>query len=142
MPHRRDNSLQSAVPAMRSLSLSPARGSLYSRSAAPVRVPERSYMFSHRRSGVDACESAPEASLLAPAGAYLPSHCRSAGCLRTLAPVLSPPRTAAPTPETPTPRLAARTAPHLIPPPPSPLRGQKEAGNRGRSRVGAVLCYA
>src|SRR5260370_9274998 len=99
-------------------------------------------MFSHGRSRAEVCESGPEASLSAPAGAYLPSYCTSAGCLRTLAPVLSPPRTAAPTPQTPVPRLVARTAPHLIPLSPSPPPGQKEAGNRGRSRVGAWRCYA
>src|SRR5438067_1048005 len=123
MPDRQDNSPRSALLAGHSRSRSPARGSLYSRSEVPVRVPERSYMFSHRRSLADVCESAPEASLSAPADVYLPSHCTSAGWLPTLALALSLPRTAAPTPQTPVPHLATRTAPHLIPLSPSPLPG-------------------
>src|SRR5438445_9652334 len=114
MLDRLDNSLRSAVLAMRLRSRSPVRGSLYLRFVLPVRVPERSYMFSRERSRAGVCESVPEASLSTPAGAYLPSHYRSAGCLQILEPMLSPRRSAAPTPQIPVPCLAARTVPHLV----------------------------
>src|SRR6266702_471790 len=99
-------------------------------------------MISHQRTRVNVCGSVLEANLSISAGVHLPLHCKSAGYLRTLAPALSPQRTAAPTPQTPIPRLAARTAPHLTPLSPSPLPVQKGVGNKGRSRVGAGQCYA